>query len=69
LLIQFTFLGLRVLVNVNNLPLLSEVIASIADLDVSVFGIGVEVLVLNFKNLTLLVYNISSFSSPELPPS
>jgi len=48
---------------------LSEVIASIADLDVSVFGIGVEVLVLNFKNLTLLVYNISSFSSPELPPS
>jgi len=48
---------------------LSEVIASIADLDVSVFGIGVEVLVLNFKNLSFLVYNESLLSSPELPPS
>jgi hypothetical protein len=50
--------------------LLSEVLTTlVVDLDVSVFHVSVQVLVLNFKNLTLLVDNVSTFSSEDLPPS
>jgi len=69
ILVQFTLLWLRVFVNVDDFPLLSDIISSISNHNVSVLSIGVEILVLNFKNLSFLVYNESLLSSPELPPS
>jgi hypothetical protein len=49
--------------------LLSDVVASVVDHNVSVFSIGVEVLVLNFNNLALLVDDESTLVSEQLPPS
>jgi hypothetical protein len=70
LLVQLSLLWLRIIVNIDNLPLLSvKIVTSVAYLDVSVFSISVEILVLNFKNLTFLINNQSSFSLEELPPS
>jgi hypothetical protein len=69
LFIQFSLLWLRVLIDVNDLPLLSEIISSVGNLDVSVLHISVEVLVLNFNDLTFLVYEVSSLVSEDLPPS
>jgi hypothetical protein len=48
---------------------LSDVVSSVVDHDVSVFSISVEVLVLNFNNLTLLVDDVSTLVSEYLPPS
>jgi len=67
--IQLTFLWLRVLINVNNLELLSEISTSVGNLDVSVFSIGIEVLVLNFNDLSFLIDDEPTFISEDLPPS
>jgi hypothetical protein len=68
--VQLTLLWLGVLINIDDFPLLSEVLTTlVVDLDVSVFHVSVKVLVLNFKNLALLVDNVSTFSSEDLPPS
>jgi len=70
--VKLSFCGLSLpFININEIPLLSEIvsISSVVDHDVSALHIGVEVLVLNFKDLTLLIDNVSTFSSPELPPS
>jgi hypothetical protein len=70
LVIKFSLLWLRVLIDIDDLPLLSDFIVSSASyLDVSVLGVSVKVLVLNFKNLTFLVDNETTFKSPDLPPS
>jgi hypothetical protein len=69
LFIHLTFLWLRVLISVNNLKLLSEVSSFVGNLDVSVLSISVEVLVLNFNNLSFLVDNESTLISEDLPPS
>jgi hypothetical protein len=58
------------LIDIDDLPLLSYFIVSSASyLDVSVLGVSVKVLVLNFKNLTFLIDNETILSSPHLPPS
>jgi hypothetical protein len=57
------------LIDVDDFPLLSEVGSSGSNLDVSVFHISVQVLVLNFKNLALFVDNESTLILEELPPS
>jgi hypothetical protein len=67
--VQFTLLWLLVIINKHNFPLLSNVITSITNLDVSVFVVSVDTLVLYFKDLTFLIDNESSFGSKELPPS
>jgi hypothetical protein len=69
LLVQFTLLWLRVLINIDDLPLLSDVISFVCNLDISVFHISVDVLVLNFNNLSFLVDDVTSLVSEELPPS
>jgi hypothetical protein len=69
LLVKLSLLWLRVLVNIHNLPLLSKVVTSISNLDVSVFSVSVKILVLNLKDLSFFVHNESSLSSEELPPS
>jgi hypothetical protein len=49
--------------------LLSHIVSSIVDHDVSVLHVSVDVLVLNFNNLSFLIYNVSSIKSEQLPPS
>jgi hypothetical protein len=48
-------LWFRVLIDVDNFPLLSEVGSSGSNLDISVFHVSVQVLVLNFNNLSFLI--------------
>jgi hypothetical protein len=67
--VKLSLLWLRVFINIDDLPLLSEIASSTSDLDVSVFSISVKVLVLNLKYLTLIIDNIATFKSPDLPPS
>jgi hypothetical protein len=70
LLVKFTLLWLRVFVNIDDFPLLSDfIVSSVVNLDVSILSIGVKVLVLNLKYLALLINNETTFSFPELPPS
>jgi hypothetical protein len=69
MLIELSLLWLRVLVNINDLPLLSEVVSSVCYLDVSVLSISVFFLILNFDNLSFFVDKISSLVSEDLPPS
>jgi hypothetical protein len=69
LLIKFTLLWLRVFINIDDLPLLSDIVSFVVDLNVSVLGISVEVLVLNFKYLAFIIDNVATFISPNLPPS
>ena len=67
--IQLTLLWLRVFVNVNDLPLLSDISSFISNLDVSVLSVSVEVLILNFNNLSFFIDNETCLVSKELPPS
>jgi hypothetical protein len=71
LLVELSLLWLRVLINIDDLPLLSEIISisSASYLNVSVLGVRVKVLVLNLKDLTLIIDNETTFKSPDLPPS
>jgi hypothetical protein len=70
LLVELSLLGLLVFIDIDDFKLLSDFIVSfVAYLDVSVFSISVEALVLNLKHLTLLIDNVSTFSFPDLPPS
>jgi len=69
ILVQFTLLWFRVFINIDDFPLLSDILAGVSNHNVSVFSISVQFLILNFKNLSFIISNESSLSSPELPPS
>jgi hypothetical protein len=69
LFIQLSLLWLRVLVNIDNLPLLSEILVSVVYHHISLLLIWSLFLILDFKNLSSLVDNESSLSSEDLPPS
>jgi hypothetical protein len=67
--VLFTLLWLRVVINIDDVPLLSEFISSVGNLDVSVLVVSVDTLVLNFNNLSFLVDDESALESEQLPPS
>jgi hypothetical protein len=69
ILVEFTLLWLRVFINIDDFPLLSDILAGVSNHDVSVFCIGIQILVLNLKNLSFFISDKTSLSSPHLPPS
>jgi hypothetical protein len=69
LLIQLTLLWFGVIVNVNDLPLLSKISSFVSNLDVSVLSISVEVLVLDFNHFSFFIDHETCLVSKELPPS
>jgi Zn-dependent M16 (insulinase) family peptidase len=63
--LSFSWLTLP-FININDVPLLEDLILVLVDTNVSVFLINSS---LNFENLSFLVHNLSSLVSEELPPS
>jgi hypothetical protein len=63
--LSFSWLTLP-FVNIDDIPLLEDLILVSSDTNVSVFGVNTT---LNFEDLSFLVHNLSSLVFEELPPS
>jgi hypothetical protein len=70
LLVELSLLWFLVLIDIDDLPLLSDfIISSVAYCDALAVSISKETLVLNLKYLILLVDYVTTFIFPDLPPS